>query len=86
MSTGPSFPSESVQTLFFNEAAEHTWKSAFHASKHKQLVSQASLVKDVACRISEQSETSAVQCSGQSENIDIHACETLLSGLWEALF
>ena len=53
----------------------------------KWLVSQASSAKGVACEISKQSE-SRNQCymAQWAERVDIHACRTLLSGLWEASF
>ena len=53
----------------------------------EQLVSQASSVKDVPCKITEQVESWNQCCTMQwAERVDIHTCETRSSGHQEALY
>ena len=57
------------------------------SSKQTIIVLQASPAKDVACKISERSESQNQYCTMQwAERVDIHTCETLLSGLPAALY
>ena len=57
------------------------------SSKRMIIVSQASPAKGVACKISERLESQNQCCMTQwAERVDIHTCETLSSGLPEALY
>ena len=67
--------------------AANSAKKVRSSKRTVMVVSRASPAKGVACEISKRSERRNQCCTTQwAERVDIHTCEALSSGLWEASY